>query len=345
MRVHGWQITGTPFFLVVQVLHLGSFISFSFLFEVFFLSVFLLFLILLRCNAFFSSSTSFLPYFFFFYCFSFMFSFSFSSSSLLRVALLVLFLIFFFFFFFALPHLPSCSLSLSIPSPASLAWKQNKEKKEGKNERRKRKEGKKERRKRKEGRKARKEIKERQKEIKKENQRKKVKGKKGKQTLETKGFFFVYRYLGVLGQTTTKEGKKEETGKKEGKQGNNGKTDRKIRERKGKETKVKKLWKKGFSFVVCFYLFLCFCVLLDREQPYIFIPKSWKSSFQNPQKTYFYNGLGPKRQNKLDSPKKTITFAHANIIGHVQNARKSFHLFWGLFCLGLVFIALANLTT
>ena len=52
-----------------------------------------------------------------------------------------------------------------------------------------------------------------------------------------------------------------------------------------------------------------------------------------------------KGKNKLDRPQKTITFAHANISGHVRNARKSFHLFWGLFFLGLVFIALDNLTT
>ena len=79
--------------------------------------------------------------------------------------------------------------------------------------------------------------------------------------------------------------------------------------------------------------------------PYFFDPKTgWKSSFKI-LKTLFHSVLGPERQNNLDSPpKKSITFAHANIIGHVQNARKYFHLFGWLCFLGL-FFALANLTT
>ena len=100
------------FVLVVQVLLLDSFISFSsclsssFFFFVFFSS-------LLSCSFFLP-----LPLFFYTSFFSIvslfcsLFLFFFSSC----VALLVLFLIFLLFFFFALPHLPSCSLSLSLSS-------------------------------------------------------------------------------------------------------------------------------------------------------------------------------------------------------------------------------------
>ena len=79
-RVHGGPVTGLAFFWAIQVFHLGSFISFSLLFEFFFL----FFLILLRCNAFF-----FLLYLFssIFYTYSFsivsLLVIFFSSSSLL----------------------------------------------------------------------------------------------------------------------------------------------------------------------------------------------------------------------------------------------------------------------
>ena len=72
-RVHGGPVTGLAFFWAVQVFHLGSFISFSLLFEFFFL----FFLILLRCNAFF-----FLLY---------LFSSIFYTSSFSIVSLLVIF--------------------------------------------------------------------------------------------------------------------------------------------------------------------------------------------------------------------------------------------------------------
>ena len=123
-------------------------------------------------------------------CFS-LFLFFFSSC----LALLVLFLILFFLFFFALPPLPSCFLSL--PS-ASLAWKQKKEEKEGKKERRKRKEGKKEEK----GRKARNEIKERQKERKAEKERER---KKGRQTLEMLSFRASYPFSMAKAQVLSQE--------------------------------------------------------------------------------------------------------------------------------------------
>ena len=65
-----------------------------------------------------------------------------------------------------------------------------------------------------------------------------MKGKKGKQTVETKGFF-VYKYLDVLGQTTTKEGKKEETGRTEGR-----KESKEIMERQTEKSQRKAKEKK-----------------------------------------------------------------------------------------------------
>ena len=84
-----------------------------------------------------------------------------------------------------------------------------------------------------------------------------MKGKKGKQTLETKGFFVIniWVFLGKQQQKKEirKEGRERKEGRKEGKRkGNNGKTDRKkVRERKGKEKRVKKLWKTSFLLSLC----------------------------------------------------------------------------------------------
>ena len=78
-------------------------------------------------------------------------------------------------------------------------------------------------------------------------------------------------------------------------------------------------------------------MLLGKEQPYIFEPKKLNIVVWD-----------QKGKQKLDSPpKQTITFTPANIVGHVQNARKSFHFFFGggVFFLACLFFALANLTT
>ena len=204
-----------------------------------------------------------------------------------------------------------------------MEGKEGKEtRKEGKKEEKRRKEGKKERGKEgkkeeKEERKARKVIKERQKQRKSEKDSER---KKGKPALARKALF---KYFGVLGQRATKEGKKEEKGRKEGKKEKKGKTDRKkVRERKGKEKRVNKLWKTS-----------CFCLLLGKEQPYngptFLSQKAENLVFKILKKTFVI--VVWDKKTKTDSPHKTITFAHANITGHVQNARKSFHYFLGVF--------------
>ena len=94
-----------------------------------------------------------------------------------------------------------------------------------------------------------------------------MKGTKGKQTLETKGRF-VYKYLGVLGQTTTKEGKKEEKGRKEGRK------ERKEWKDRQKESQRKKgKGQKGKETLETFFKSLC---VVGEEQPYIFEPKKLK---------------------------------------------------------------------
>ena len=77
-----------------------------------------------------------------------------------------------------------------------------------------------------------------------------MKGKKGKETLETKVFFVINIWVFLGKQQQKKEIKKEGRERKEGKKGNNAKIDRKkVRERKGKEKRVKKLWKTFFVFI------------------------------------------------------------------------------------------------
>ena len=131
MWTNYWQ---SLFFVLLQLCFFGWLISFSFLFEFLFL-----------CFCFFRSNLLFLflhlPLFFYHFFLVFSLFLVFLSSCL---ALIVLFFIFFILFFCALPPLPSCPLSLKrkIPSSASLAWKEKKEKKQGKKERRKSKEGK-----------------------------------------------------------------------------------------------------------------------------------------------------------------------------------------------------------
>ena len=124
----------------------------------------------IRCTPLFLSPLSFFFFFFFFFFFSFFFCF------------LLLFL-------FSFPLLPLPSYLLSLPSSASLTWKQNKEQRQ------------KETRQRKEGRKTRKERRQRKKERergrkerkkekgRKERKRKKEKGSKAKNT-EDNSFFF-----------------------------------------------------------------------------------------------------------------------------------------------------------
>ena len=136
-----------------------------------------------------------------------------------------------------------------------MAWKEKKEEKQGKKETRKRKEGKKEKKEAKgtEGKKSDKGKTERKK--KNESQRKKVKGKRANKHWKQKGF--LYTSLGVLGQTPTKEGNKEEKGRKEGKKGYKRKTDRKIvRERKEKGRKGKQNSGKHFWFLL--FIFVCY---------------------------------------------------------------------------------------
>ena len=132
-------------------------------------------------------------------------------------------------------------------------------------------------------------------------------------------------------------------GRKEGKKGKKGKTDRKkVRERKGKEKRVNKLWQTFLIFI--FVIFVCYWA---KNNPTFLSQTTENLVFKILKKTYLYSGLGPKRQTKTRlTTQKTITFTPASIIGHVQNARKSFHFF---FFLGVVFFfvffALANLTT
>ena len=73
----------------------------------------------------------------------------------------------------------------------------------------------------------------------------------------------------------------------------------KVRERKGKGKRVNKLWETSFFL---FYLLFYLCVLLGKEQPYIFEPKKLKISFSNPQKTMFI--VVWDKKTKTDSPQK-----------------------------------------
>ena len=243
------QVTDNPFFSFCNFVFL--LIRFlSFLFEFFFL-----FSIFLHSNVIFhvSWSTSFLLFFFF-------------SSLFVSISLLLLFLSCSYcpvLHFLLSRRLCSSSssflLSLSIPSSASLAWKEKKEEKQGKKERRKRKEGKKGKRKRKEGRKARKVRKERQKERKKVRERKCK--EKGQTNTRNKSLLLeIFGCSWANNSKRTKEGRERKARRKERQKGNKGKTDRKkIRERKGKEKRVNRLWKTSSVFV-CIFIFVCYWV-------------------------------------------------------------------------------------
>ena len=187
-----------------------------------------------------------LPLFSYFFLLVFsLFIFFFSSC----IALIILFFIFFFFFVF--PPFPSCLLSLyfSIISSASLAWKAKKEEKQVKKERRKSKEGKEGKREEKGGKEGKKVFL--------RTERQKVREREWKERGQTnigKKRFLFYKCSGVLGQTTTKEGNKEEKVRKEWKKGKRGK---KVRERKSEKERERKKGKQTLANISCYiYIYM-----------------------------------------------------------------------------------------